>query len=269
MLIILGAVWTALSIISSRFIIHFIKNKNLRLGTEGVKNLIIVGSVAESERAKMLLAQAQVVKNIIGIVSTVPTNDYQTYLGSLIDLNKIIEIYSIEEIIFCSQDVDNQAIIGWMERLGTSIDYKILPEKSNTIIGSSSKNTSGELYSTETQFKIASTFNRRNKRVLDVVLCGILLVFSGIFLFLMKNFSVILKNWIPVLIGNKTWVGYAHTSVNNVNNLPLLKQGVFSPKDALHFKDMHDKTIERLNFLYAKDYDVWKDWGIFWKILTS
>ena len=156
-----------------------------------------------------------------------------------------------------------------MEHLGTSIDYKILPEKSNTIIGSSSKNTSGELYSTETQFKIASTFNRRNKRVLDIVLCGILLVFSGVFLFLMKNFNVVLKNWIPVLIGHKTWIGYATTPQYNASYLPKLKEGVFSPKDALRFKDIHEKTIERLNFLYAKDYDVWKDWGIFWKIMTS
>lgn len=268
MLIILGAVWTALSIISSRFIIHFIKNKNLRLGTEGVKNLIIVGSVTETERAKMLLAQAQVVKNIIGIVCPLETDDYQMYLGSLKDLNKIIEIYSIEEIIFCSQDVDNQVIIAWMERLGTSIDYKILPEKSNTIIGSSSKNTSGELYSIETQFKIASTFNRRNKRVLDIILCFILLVLSPVFLIVIKNFSLILKNWIPVLIGNKTWIGYAPTPQYNVPQLPILKTSVFSPKDALHFKDINDKTIERLNFLYAKDYDVWKDWGIFWKIFT-
>ena len=85
----------------------------------------------------------------------------------------------------------------------------------------------------------------------------------------MKNFRVVLKNWIPVLIGHKTWIAYATTPQYNAPYLPKLKEGVFSPKDALHFKDIHDKTIERLNFLYAKDYDVWKDWGIFWEISAS
>ena len=196
MLIVLGAVWTALSILVSRFLIHFIKNKNLRLGTEGVKNLLIVGSSSEVDRVKMLLSQAQVVKNIIGWVSPNAVNDDEQNLGSVQDLDKIVDVFKIQEIIFCSQDIDNQIIISWMERLGTAVEYKILPEKSNSIIGSSSKNTSGELYTFETQFKIASPMNRRNKRVFDILICFLTVILSPILIFKFTFFTTIFKNWI-------------------------------------------------------------------------
>ncbi len=259
MLIILGAVWTALSILVSRFLIHFIKNKNLRLGTEGVKNLLIVGSLSEVDRVKMLLSQAQVVKNIIGWVSPNAENDDEQNLGNVQDLDKIVDVFKIQEIIFCSQDIQNQLIINWMERLGTAVEYKILPEKSNSIIGSSSKNTSGELYTFETQFKIASPMNRRNKRVFDILICFLTVILSPILIFKLTFFTTIFKNWLSVFIGKKTWIGY---SKSLLKGLPNLKEGVFPIFKETELGNLNVKTLEKLNFLYAKDYDVWQDWAI-------
>ncbi len=264
MLIVLGAVWTGLSILLSRFLIHFIKNKNLRLGTEGGKNLLIVGFLLEVERAKMLLIQAQVVKNIIGWVSPNMVHDDEQNLGSVQDLGKIVHVFKIQEIIFCSQDIDNQIIISWMEQLGTAVEYKILPEKSNSIIGSSSKNTSGELYTFETQFKIASPMNRRNKRVFDVLMCFVLLIFSPFLIFKFSFFTTVLKNWLSVFIGKKTWVGY---SAANLEGLPTIKKGVYPIFNASDLGNLGVKTLEKLNFLYAKDYDIWQDWAIFKKYI--
>lgn len=257
MLIVLGALWTGLSILLSRFFIHFIKNKNLRLGTEGGKNLLIVGSFSEVERVKMLLTQAQVSKNIIGWVSPNGEVYDEQNLGNVQDLDKIIEVFNIQEIIFCSQDIDNKVIVSCMERLGMAVEYKILPEKSNSIIGSSSKNTSGELYTFETQFKIASPMNRRNKRVFDVLMCGMLLVLSPILVFRFNFFITVFKNWFSVFIGKKTWVGYA---ISPIKDLPTLKKGVFPIFKERELGKLDMKTLEKLNFLYAKDYDVWADW---------
>ncbi len=259
MLIVLGAVWTALSILVSRFLIHFIKNKNLRLGTEGLKNLLIVGSSSEVDRVKMLLSQAQIVKNIIGWVSPNTVNDDEQNLGSVQDLDKIVDVFKIQEIIFCSQDIDNQIIISWMERLGTTVEYKILPEKSNSIIGSSSKNTSGELYTFETQFKIASPMNRRNKRVFDILICSLTIILSPILIFKFTFFTTIFKNWLSVFIGKKTWIGY---SKGNFRLLPEIKESVFPIFKETELGNLNIKTLEKLDFLYAKDYDVWQDWVV-------
>jgi hypothetical protein len=211
------------------------------------------------DRVKMLLSQAQVVKNIIGLVSLNAVNDDEQNLGSIQDLDKIVDVFKIQEIIFCSQDVDNQIIIGWMERLGTAVEYKILPEKSNSIIGSSSKNTSGELYTFETQFKIASPMNRRNKRVFDILICFLTVILSPILIFKFTFFTSIFKNWLSVFIGKKTWIGY---SKSLLKGLPKLKEGIFPIFKAIELGNLNVKTLEKLNFLYAKDYDVWQDWAI-------
>jgi GT2 family glycosyltransferase len=262
MLIVLGALWTGLSIMSLRLFQHFIKNQNFRLGTEGVKNLALVGFKAETDRAKTLLNQAQVVKNTIGIISPTKTEDYNTYLGSLENLENLIKIFRIEELIFCSKDVSHQAIIQIMNQLGTRLSYKILAENSQSIIGSSSKNTSGELYTRDVQFKIASPMNRRNKRLLDVVLSTFCLLLSPFLLFFSKRPIQTFKNFIQIFIGNKTFVAY--TQEGNVN-LPKLKKGILSPINALEMKSLNDMTLQRLSFYYAKDYSLWQDLSIIFK----
>ena len=106
----------------------------------------------------------------------------------------IIHIYTIDEIIFCAKDVENQAILRWMSQLGAQVQYKILPEESQSIIGSSSKNTSGELYTLEVRFAIATPLNRRNKRVFDVIISVLSLAFFPIFVLLIEKKTNFIKH---------------------------------------------------------------------------
>jgi GT2 family glycosyltransferase len=260
MLIVLGALWTGFSLLSLRLFQHFIKNQNFRLGTEGVKNLAFIGFKSETDRAKALLNQAQIVKNTIGIISPTHTEDLDTYLGSLENLDDLIKIFKIEELIFCSKDVAYKTIIDNMAHSGSQLDYKILGDNTQSIIGSSSKNTSGELYTMDVQFKIASPMNRRNKRLLDVALSVLGLIFSPILIFLIKKPFYFLENLIQILIGNQTFVGY--TEGGNTAYLPRLKKGFFSTSDAFTREKIDMLTTQRVNFFYAKDYSLWQDVGI-------
>ena len=260
MLIILGALWTGVSLVGSRLVFHFVENRNFRLSTEGGKNLLIVGEKVEALRVKALLNQAQVLKNIIGIVAPHDTLDFETYLGSEEDLIKITHLFNIQEIIFCSKDIPNQRIIAHMQGLGNRIEYRILPEGGSTIIGSSDKNTTGELYASSTHFKIASPTNKRNKRVMDVFICFIILVFIPLIIITLRFNLIILKNIASVLIGKKTWIGYYK---NSDKNLPKLKEGVFSP--VLEKDILNESALQKLNYFYAKNYDVWLDLTLVWK----
>jgi GT2 family glycosyltransferase len=266
MLIVLGAMWTGLSILSLRLFQHFLKYQNFRLGTEGVKNLAFIGFKDETDRAKALLNQAQVVKNTIGIISPTYTTDLNIYLGSFENLDDLIKIFKIEELIFCSKDMPYKTIIDKMAHLGTRLDYKILSENTQSIIGSSSKNTSGELYTMDVQFKIASPMNRRNKRLLDVVLSILGLIFSPILIFLIQKPVYFLQNLFQILIGNQTFVGYTE---GGIANLPKLKKGLFSTVDDFSSKKLDVLTIQRVNFFYAKDYSLWQDVGIVLKRLKT
>ncbi len=274
MLIVLGALWAAIALIGLRFLLHFLENRNFKLGTEGVQNLVIVGSKTESARVRTLLNQANVSKNFIGIVSPDETDDHHNFLGSLRQLGEIVRIYRVEEVIFCSRDIAANDIMAWMSQLGAGIDMRIVPEESLSIIGSSDKNTKGELYTIDIRFNIAQPIHRRNKRIFDLIVC--LSMISTLFLILIfvKNRLLFFKNIWQVLFGQKTWVSYANpifsdAVINVSNNLPKIKQGIFSPLNAANLTEPNAPTVQRLNFLYAKDYDVWRDVEILLQGLNS
>ncbi len=95
-----------------------------------------------------------------------------------------------------------------MERIGDQLAYKILPEGSDTIIGSSHKDLNGEWYRLDAQYNISRPENRRNKRLLDLVLALDLVAYFSSSIFLNVRKQLLWANAWPVLIGRKTWVGY-------------------------------------------------------------
>ncbi|MBK7873244.1 MAG: glycosyltransferase [Saprospiraceae bacterium] len=261
--ILLGAAWAIASTVTLRILLHFIKYHNFNIGKERAKNLVILGSKAESERVEKLLQQAQVQKNLIGIVSPETEADHKIFLGGLPQLGEVVQIYKIEEIIFCSKDVASQQIMQWMSQLGSGIDYKILPEESLSIIGSSSKNSAGELYTIDIRFRIADPRQRRNKRTFDLLFSIFIIITLPFQMIIIKNLFSFLQNIWSVLIAKKTWVGYAHSK--DLSLLPKLKPGVLATIDGISVKNINEPTAQRLNFLYAKDYQVEKDLEIIWR----
>ena len=151
----------------------------------------------------------------------------------------------------------------WMMKLGNRIEYKTLVEGSQSIIGSSSKDTTGQLYTIETQFNIASQMARRNKRTLDVLLSVLFLILSPVLVFFVRRKGGFFRNVFDVFRGKKAWVGYSDTKSNS--KLPNIRKGVLSTLTGLRINNPNSKTIERLNFWYAKEYTVGRDLKIIWK----
>jgi hypothetical protein len=251
----LGGAWAALALAALRVLLHLIEFRNLHIGQERVKNLLITGSPEESARVQHLLSKAGVVVNLIGTVA--PSEGER--------LPALVRIFQADEIIFCSRDISVRGILDWMTCLGPRISYKIVPEGSQSIIGSSSKDAPGELYTTDTRYNIAQPGQRRNKRVFDLGLCLLLLVTLPLWVFFAKSKKVLLQNWLPVLAGRKHWVGYASAPGNDT--LPRLAPGVFSPTSGWGNLSLSGEMTERLNFLYAKDWNVWKDAGVVWRVV--
>jgi GT2 family glycosyltransferase len=259
-LIILGSASAIFLTLFLRYIFHLIKNKNLRFGDQPNKRAIIVGSEVESGRVMSLITQANAHTTIIGCVF--PDKDQSAdslFLGPLSELKDITEVYNADEIIFCAKDISSQNIIAWMTKIGTGSDFKIVPEESLSIIGSNSRDLPGELYTIDINLNIDTPSGRRNKRIFDILYSFMLLVTLPIQLFLVKQFLGLIKNIFLVLLGKKTWVGYAGDNLAEEKNLPPLKQGVLSPLDGLKQKNLKNQTLARLNLLYAKDYTLYKD----------
>ena len=213
-LLLLGAAWAALALVGLRTVLHFAEFRNFRIGRERIKNLVIVGSPEESQRVIGLLNQAGIAKNLIGTVALPGSSppeiayagekalsvNYPIPKGGIpqlgggpggASLDEIVRIFRVDELIFCSRDMRAQDILTWMTRLGPSISYKIVPEESLSIIGSSSKNEPGELYTIDIRYNIAQPGQRRNKRVLDFGICLLLLLSSPFWLVFSKKRNIL------------------------------------------------------------------------------
>ncbi|MCC6282632.1 MAG: glycosyltransferase [Saprospiraceae bacterium] len=266
-LVLMGAVWAVLATVGVRAAAHFIEFRNFRLGRDKIRNLLIVGSLEESERVSGLLNQVGIPQNMVGAVAPPGENDDRNYLCHFGQIDEVARIYRVNEIIFCSKDMRSQDIMACMTRLGPAISYKIVPEESMSIIGSSSKDEPGELYTIAIRYNIALPGQRRNKRMLDLLVCFALLPTAPFWMLFSSQRRQWSGNWRSVFSGRKTWVSYAPQS--NISSLPALKPGVFSPLDELQDIQPTTQMIDRLNFLYAKDWNAGRDLSVIGKMLRS
>ncbi len=265
-LIVLGTVWAMFATIFLRFAVHFLRFRDFNFGRQKTSNLVIVGSMEESERVMQLLHQAEQQKKFIGVVAPAGVNDTGQYLSQLAQLDEVVHIYQADELIFCSKDISAQDIMHWMTQLGPDYSYKIVPRESLSIIGSASKNSAGELYTIDIRFRIAAVNSRRNKRLLDIAVCLALLVTGPFWLLLSRHRGKLWRGIWEVGLGKKSWVGYIPTE-QGAADLPPIRPGVFTPLSALRLKSVNLPTKERLNFLYAKDYTAQQDVDIIWKVI--
>lgn len=261
-LVLMGAVYACVATVGLRSFLHFLEFKNFRIGREQVKKLLLVGSRTESERVIALLNQAGVRNNIIGTIAPDAGAESPEHLSSIERLDEAVRIFRVDEVIFCAKDVRAQDIMSWMTRLGPQLSYKIIAEESLSIIGSSSPDAPGELYTIAIRYNISEPRQRRNKRLFDLGICALLLLTAPVLLLLSKRRRIFATNWRSVLIGRKTWVSYAAHPDNS--RLPRLRPGVFSPLAILQDVQPNAAALAQLNYLYAKDWNVWRDLEIVW-----
>ncbi|MBK7475630.1 MAG: glycosyltransferase [Haliscomenobacter sp.] len=260
-LILLGTFWALGTALGTRAIAHFLRFRNLNLGQEKSKNLVIAGSKGESVRVQGLLEKAGVHVNYIGTVAPGESADPGEYLGRSEQLEEIVRIYRVDELIFCSRDIPAGQIMQWMARLGPGVEYKIVPEESWSIIGSSSKNRSGDLYTIDIRYLIAEPRQRRNKRLFDVLITLVLILTLPVQLLIQRRSLRFLSDLAAVALGKYSWVGYCPDG-GPTAALPQIRPGILHPAIRLPESLRNPATIDRLNFLYAKDYSVDMDWRI-------
>lgn len=269
MLILLGALWTMVVTYFNRSLVSLIQKNTIFWSKSLQRNVMIVGTQTESQRVLNLLYQAHVNVNFIGTVSPHATTNLEELLGQVQDLEELVHVYKVNELIFCGKDISFEQIIYWMTTLGSGMTYKIVPENSQYIIGSNSKNSAGDLYAVDISFNIANSIQQRNKRVLDIVYSLLFLFLLPILIWGVKHKLGFCKNIMAVLWRKKTWVGYAPSPQNK--KLPYLLPAVLTPIDPLKIKPTEPQTLHRINLFYAKDYssssDVhimlksWHYWG--------
>lgn len=267
-LIILGMGWVVLSYLISRLAFHFAGLKSFNLNPDKTKRIAIIGQQEEFERVSGLLRQTNISTGFLGFISADDKGgSHKDFVGTIGQIEEVIEIYKINEVIFCSRDISSQGIIDYMHTLvSADVDFKIAPPESLSIIGSNSIDTAGDLYIIDVN-SIGKPKNKRNKRLFDVLWSLLSLLFSPILILFQENKGGFLKNIFSVLFGAKSWVGYGN---DKHDHLPKLRPSVLSPADAIKNNiSINAATRDRLHLAYSKDYKIENDLNIVWKGLRK
>lgn len=256
-LIFFTCIWGILLLPLIRVIFHVLKISNFRILIQKNKQIVLVGDEQENTRVYNFLKQTNIQVQIVGFVSIDNKVHDTQYLGTLNQLQEIVNIYGINEIIFCMRDVGASNIIKHMlEFSDLQVDFKIAPPESFSVIGSNSSNTTGELYTIELN-SVAKGLNKKKKRMFDIV-TSLMLILGSIFLcWFVKHKQKFIKHCFEVLLGSKTWVGYAPQLQELQKSLPKLKPGIVYPGMQLHTNNI--QILEQAHIVYVKDYKMRND----------
>jgi GT2 family glycosyltransferase len=254
-----GSLLSMLMVFLFRGLVHWIKNGHFELGENKNKKIVIVGSYLECDRIDSLLQESNYKLNILGFITTGNNADVKgKYLGFTKQLQNIVRLYKVDEIIFCSKDLPANSIIEWMTQIDNSlVDFKIVPEESNIIIGSNSKNRRGDFYTLNINLNIIQEKNIKDKRILDVTVSLLFLLLYPFVVWLIDKPKNFFYNIIQVLKGRRSWVGF--TNAGQIN-LPKIKTGIINPTYYLERSaKIHAPNIQELNLAYARDYSLYMD----------
>ena len=254
--ILIGTCWVILYYLVSRIYLHFTVAGRFRLNARTNANFIIVGSPEESERVSTLLNQINPrIEHIYLVSATEEKNEKQVGISSQLD--QLTHNLQVDEVIFCAKDVSAQDIIGWMSSLGhKNLDFKIAQPDSLFLIGSNSINSAGDLYIININ-EISKRSKKRIKRTLDFLFSLIALITLPFNIWLFQDKGKFVRNMLSCLFGKKTLVGYYFDHGQEGSQLPVLKKGILNPFDA--FKSVDDNLKSKLNLIYARDYNLFKD----------
>ena len=134
---------------------------------------------------------------------------------------------------------------------GSKYQYLLYSQRSNSIIDSPDSRVQGAVSMVEIKWAIDSFSNRIAKRMVDIIMAGIFIVFCPLLIWFIDNKRGWIINILHALIGKATWVGYDLAGKRSLR-LPRLKPSVLAINNT-------GQQAESDNIAYARDYSIFKD----------
>ncbi len=223
---------------------------------------LIVASPAEYEQAVQVMKEAGLPDKILGRVS-VDKND-SSAISDWTRLQQVFSSVPFREIIFCEGSLSFANIIESIQGVPKNIRIKFHAAGSRSIVGSDSKDASGESVSKENGFNLNAPNNRRFKRLLDASVAVLGIITFPVHLFGMKNPLSFFANCFVVLFAKKTWVGYCVDE----KNLPKLRPAVIACNGvaASVHQSLPAESLRLMDYWYARDYEPVSDLKLIWRV---
>lgn len=256
-LMLFGGVGAFVVFFINRVLVNLLTTGKTGLEKKKSKRMAVVGGLDEIDRVLTILKQTNY---DVGFIARVAPRGVvgESFLSRHDQLNETVRVHAIDEVVFCAKDVSSSDIISFMSSVSDgSLEFKIAPPESLYIIGSNSVETSGDVFILDVN-SVSKKENRRSKRWFDFAACLVLLPVFPLVLLLQKKPSGFCTNWLSVLIGKKTWVGY-NLQGHSAAQLPSLRPCVIHTTSHLAHSSLAPEQVLKLNILYAKDYRLSND----------
>lgn len=136
------AIWLKVVVILfKKLFFSIVKRENIIL--PGITRTLIVACEEDYQSSIEALKNSITKLQIIGRVDTaqLSTNDS---LGNLKNLTELIKRYTIENVIFCINELSVKEIINIIQKINPTVSYQFHVAGSSSFVGSSNKNFSGD-----------------------------------------------------------------------------------------------------------------------------
>jgi O-antigen biosynthesis protein len=220
---------------------------------------LIVGTPAEFDEINALLKQAGLGDRVLGRVAA--NGNKEDAIATLSQLKLLMQNTRAREIIFAQGFLSYQSIINSIQMLPPNICVRFHAHGSGSIVGSDSKDASGEYVSVDGRFQLAHPYQRRMKRLTDVGVSLSILITFPLQLFIC-GFNGIYQALL-VLINQKTWVGFGKPN----QRLPQILPGVLNTAGEPNVSsDMRaNAATQQVDIWYARQYHWFNDLKIIYR----
>jgi GT2 family glycosyltransferase len=253
--ILFGGLLASLSILLFRKILVDAEVITIQDENREYRQTLIVGAEKDFKDALQLMEHAGRNERVLGRIG-LEANESGT-IGSLQQLTVLLNELPAREIVFCiGEKLRMDQVIHFIEGEKRRYRYKFFYAGSDSIVGSDSKETTGEAFALTETFNLLRPENRRMKKVTDISWSLFLLLLSPIHLFFMKRPLGLFQNIAAVLARKKTWVGYCAGGIG----LPPLPPGIICSNGHPAGRPQHlnAESLRTIDYWYAKDYE-WPD----------
>ncbi len=212
---------------------------------------LVVGTEEDFQKINQLL---ETHRNIIVLKGFVSPFNESTAMGNLQQLESILAGTPIQAVIICEgAAIRFEESIALFKQLGHRVKLFMHAANSNSIVGSTERNESGEAIVGQMPYRLAESEQQRRKRLLDVGSALILLISFPIHFITHPQAATMLMNALLVLLNRRTWIGFKTQAAH----LPALKPSVLNAAGMPHHSNslLYDSQLLTDEW-YAETFDV-------------
>jgi GT2 family glycosyltransferase len=223
--------------------------------TEVHPKTLITADQKEYENTLQLMTDAGLRERVVGRIA-VDENDAGA-IGHWKKIRQLADGFSFNEVIFCMGTLSFGNSIDALQQIPRNVTAKFHSIGSHSIVGSDSKDLSGEALTKENGYKLSDPYNLRLKRLADFFISLLLILTYPVHLFMIRKPVSFLKNCFLVLFGRRTWIGYAV----NEKYLPVIRKGIIACNGApsSYPQQFPEESLKMVDQWYARDYELVND----------